>query len=188
MKPAMNGILLELRKDFINFVSSDGHRLTLYKIAHNNGKESTLLIPRKGLITVKQLLINDDSPITIKFNKDSILMVADDYKIYSRLIDEKFPDYEKVIPRENNKIATIDREIFLSSLKRISLYAMQSTNQVRLDITNDMIKVSAEDKDTASSAQESLKCNYNEQDISIGFNARFSNRISKCFRYRRNRV
>ena len=90
-----------------------------------------------------------------------------------RLIDEKYPDYENVIPVDNNNIMSIDRNEFLSSLKRIAIYANKTTHQVRLKITGSELQISAEDLDFSNEANERLSCEHDGEDIEIGFNARF---------------
>jgi len=90
-----------------------------------------------------------------------------------RLIDERYPDYENVIPADNDNIMTINRMEFLSSLKRIAIYANKTTNQVKLKITGSELQISAEDLDFSNEANERLSCEHDGEDIVIGFNARF---------------
>ena len=90
-----------------------------------------------------------------------------------RLIDERFPDYENVIPANNDNQMTINRMELLNSLKRISIYANRTTNQVRLKITGSELQISAEDLDFSNEANERLSCEHDGEDIEIGFNARF---------------
>jgi len=90
-----------------------------------------------------------------------------------RLIDERFPDYENVIPLDNDNVMTIERDRLLSSLKRISIYANKTTHQVRLKITGSELMISAEDLDFANEANERLACEHSGEDIEIGFNAKF---------------
>jgi len=90
-----------------------------------------------------------------------------------RLIDERYPEYENVIPADNNNLMTIDRMEILNSLKRIAIYANKTTNQVRLKITGSELQISAEDIDFSNEANERLSCVHDGNDIEIGFNARF---------------
>ena len=89
------------------------------------------------------------------------------------LIDERFPDYENVIPADNENHMSINRMEILNSLKRISIYANKTTNQVRLKITGSELQISAEDLDFSNEANERLSCEHDGEDIEIGFNARF---------------
>jgi len=90
-----------------------------------------------------------------------------------RLIDERYPDYENVIPANNQNTMAINRGELLSSLKRISIYANKTTNQVRVKITGSELQVSAEDLDFSNEANERLSCEHDGEDIEIGFNAKF---------------
>jgi DNA polymerase-3 subunit beta len=90
-----------------------------------------------------------------------------------RLIDERFPDYENVIPTQNPIKMTIGRGDLLGALKRISIYANKTTHQVRLKITGSELQISAEDLDFANEANERLSCEHEGEDIEIGFNAKF---------------
>ena len=90
-----------------------------------------------------------------------------------RLIDERFPDYENVIPLDNNNTVVVKKDELLSSLKRIAIYANKTTHQVRLKITGSELLVSAEDLDFSNEANERLSCEHDGEDLEIGFNARF---------------
>ena len=90
-----------------------------------------------------------------------------------RLIDERYPDYENVIPAENPNILSLDKSAFLGSLKRISIYANKTTHQVRLKIAGSELQISAEDLDFSNEANERLACEFNGEDMEIGFNAKF---------------
>ena len=97
-------------------------------------------------------------------------------KMICRLIDERFPDYDNVIPTQNNIQMSIERSDFLGALKRISIYANKTTHQVRLKITGSELQISAEDLDFSNEANERLSCEHDGEDIEIGFNAKFLDR------------
>jgi DNA polymerase-3 subunit beta len=90
-----------------------------------------------------------------------------------RLIDGKYPNYDAVIPKNNPNILTIERAPFINSIRRVALYANQSTNQVRLKISGQELTLSAEDIDYANEAKERLTCSYEGEDMEIGFNSKF---------------
>jgi DNA polymerase-3 subunit beta len=89
------------------------------------------------------------------------------------LLDEKYPEYSAVIPQENPNVITISRTDLLSSINRISIFASKTTHQVRLKITGNDLTVSAEDIEMANEATEKINCEYDGEDMEIGFNARF---------------
>jgi DNA polymerase-3 subunit beta len=91
----------------------------------------------------------------------------------SRLIDERYPDYEAIIPRNNPNKLTIDRSLFLNCLKRVVIFANKATNQVRLKVGGNELNISSEDLDFSNEAHERLSCQYEGQDMEIGFNAKF---------------
>ncbi|MBL7851271.1 MAG: DNA polymerase III subunit beta, partial [Cyclobacteriaceae bacterium] len=156
------------------FVSTDGHRLVRYRrtdVKSDNG--STIIIPRKALNLLKATLPTENTDVTIDFNAANAFFKFGTIRMICRLIDERFPDYENVIPSSSTIKMTINRADFLSSLKRISIYANKTTHQVRLKITGSELQVSAEDLDFSNEANERLACEHEGEDIEIGFNARF---------------
>jgi DNA polymerase-3 subunit beta len=90
-----------------------------------------------------------------------------------RLIDGKYPNYEAVIPKENPNVLTIDRAQLLSSIKRVSLFSNKTTHQIKLKLVGSELSLFAEDIDFSSEATERLTCNYDGDDLEIGFNSRF---------------
>jgi DNA polymerase-3 subunit beta len=96
-----------------------------------------------------------------------------DTKMICRLIDGKYPNYNAVIPTENPNKLTINRNALLSSVKRVSIFSNKTTHQVRLKMTGSELNVSAEDLDFANEANERLTCQYEGEDMEIGFNSRF---------------
>ena len=174
LRPAMTGVYMNLTDTNTTFVSTDGHRLIRYRrvdVASDNG--NTIIIPRKALNLLKTTLPTENTSVTVEFNVSNAFFKFGNIKMICRLIDERFPDYENVIPMDNTNKMTIDRSEFLSSLKRIAIYANKTTHQVRLKITGSELQISAEDLDFANEANERLSCEHDGEDIEIGFNARF---------------
>ena len=174
LRPAMTGVYVNLGDKNTTFVSTDGHRLVRYRradVKSDNG--STIIIPRKALNLLKATLPSENTDVTIDFNPSNAFFKFGTIRMICRLIDERFPDYENVIPATSTIKMTINRTDFLSSLKRISIYANKTTHQVRLKITGSELQVSAEDLDFSNEANERLSCEHEGEDIEIGFNARF---------------
>lgn len=174
LRPAMTGVYMNLTDTNTTFVSTDGHRLIRYRrvdVASDNS--SAIIIPRKALNLLKATLPSEITNVTVEFNMSNAFFKFNNIKMICRLIDERFPDYENVIPAENNNVMTIDRGELLSSLKRIAIYANKTTHQVRLKITGSELQISAEDLDFANEANERLSCEHDGEDIEIGFNAKF---------------
>ncbi|MCS6821072.1 MAG: DNA polymerase III subunit beta [Microscillaceae bacterium] len=159
LRPSMTGVFFKLASQEAVFVSTDGHKLVKYTHKGLQSKtESGVIIPKKALALLKAALPNDDTELRIDFNSSNIFFKFGEVSLVCRLIDEKYPDYESAIPHHNDKRVRIDRNEFLSSLKRLSIYANKITNQIRLKIESDVLTIFAEDLDYANEAQESLNC------------------------------
>jgi DNA polymerase-3 subunit beta len=174
LRPAMTGVYMNLGEKNATFVATDGHRLVRYRrtdLKSENG--NSIIIPRKALNLLKATLPTENTDVSIDFNMSNAFFKFGNIRMICRLIDERFPDYENVIPASSTIKMTINRVDFLSSLKRISIYANKTTHQVRLKITGSELQVSAEDLDFSNEANERLSCEHEGEDIEIGFNAKF---------------
>lgn len=174
LRPAMTGVYVNLGEKNTTFVATDGHRLVRYRrtdVKSDNG--SSIIIPRKALNLLKATLPTENQPVNIDFNLSNAFFKFGNIRMICRLIDERFPDYENVIPTQNNIKMTIGRSELLGALKRISIYANKTTHQVRLKITGSELQISAEDLDFSNEANERLSCEHEGEDIEIGFNAKF---------------
>ena len=176
LRPAMTGVFFKLSSQLCSFVSTDGHRLVKYirKDVKGDEVEHDMIIPRKSLNLLKSILPTEkSSEIKLEFNASNAFFSYENVKMVCRLIDERYPDYENVIPSDNSNIITLDKSDILSSLKRISIYANKTTNQVRLKVSGSEILISAEDLDFSNEANERISCDHDGDDIEIGFNAKF---------------
>ena len=174
LRPAMTGVYLNLNDSNTTFVATDGHRLIRYRrVDIVSDMDNSMIIPRKALNLLKTTLPGESTPVSVEYNVSNAYFKFDQIQMICRLIDERFPDYENVIPVDNQNKMVIDRLEFLSSLKRIAIYANKTTHQVRLKITGSELLISAEDLDFSNEANERLSCDHDGEDIEIGFNARF---------------
>ncbi|MEQ8583337.1 MAG: DNA polymerase III subunit beta [Marinoscillum sp.] len=174
LRPAMTGVYIKLDETNTTFVATDSHRLIRYRrvdiasdMAHN------MIIPRKALTLLKSTLPSENTNVNLEFNASNAFFSFNNVKMICRLIDERFPDYENVIPSDNENAMNINKSELLSSLKRIAIYANKTTHQVRLKITGSELLISAEDLDFSNEASERLSCEHDGEDIEIGFNAKF---------------
>ncbi|MDR6560006.1 MULTISPECIES: DNA polymerase III subunit beta [Arcicella] len=174
LRPAMTGVYVQLSPEYTNFVATDGHRLIRYKRSDVKSEyDSTMIIPRKALNLLKSSLPSDDTTVTSDFSTSNAFFSFNNVRMICRLIDERFPDYENAIPKNNPNVLTINRSEFLGSLKRISIYSNKTTHQIRLKLSNNDLVISAEDLDYSNEANERLMCDYEGDEMEIGFNAKF---------------
>lgn len=174
LRPAMSGVYMDFNEHSATFVATDGHRLSRY-IRSDVGvaTQRPLIVPRKTLALLNTALSNESQRVNITFNDSHVYFKMPHMSIVSRLIDERYPDYENVIPTNHPNKLTIDRASFLSSLRRIAIYANKTTHQVKLSIVGSDLQIFAEDFDFSNEANERLTCEYEGDDLAIGFNAKF---------------
>ena len=174
LRPIMSGVFFQFSSENSTFVATDAHKLVRYvRTDYTSDKLVEFIMPKKPLNILKGILINDDFDVNIEFNESNAKFIFSNLALTCRLIDGKYPNYEAVIPKENPNVLTIDRALFLNSTKRVSIFSNKTTHQIRLKITGNELIISAEDLDYSNKAEERLSCNYNGDDIQIGFNSRF---------------
>jgi DNA polymerase-3 subunit beta len=175
LKPALTGLYLDIAKEDITFVSTDGNKLVKYRKTNIGIDQPTsFILPRKALNVLKASYMGmEEDEIEVQFNKVNALFKFEDTTIVCRLIDERFPDYNSAIPVELPNQMTINRHDLIDSLKRIQIFANKTTYQVRFNITGNELQLTSQDLDYANEAHERLSCEYSGEDMEIGFSARF---------------
>jgi DNA polymerase III subunit beta len=174
LRPSMTGVFLKLDETNATFVATDSHRLIRYRrVDIVSDMSHSMIIPRKALTLLKATLPSEVTNVAMEFNTSNAFFDFNRIKMICRLIDERYPDYENVIPADNENNVTIGKAELLSSLKRIAIYANKTTHQVRLKITGSELMISSEDLDFSNEANERLVCEHDGEDIEIGFNAKF---------------
>ena len=174
LRPAMTGVFCQLSPQNITFVATDAHKLVRYR--RNDTKSdaaASFILPKKALTLLKASLGSDDSAVSLEYNSTSAFFRFGNINLICRLIDERYPDYEDVIPQSNPNKLTLDRSQFLNSLRRVVIFANKTTHQVRLKINGSELNISSEDVDFSNEAHERLGCQYEGEDMEIGFNAKF---------------
>lgn len=172
-KAALNGIYFDLGENGATFVATDAHRLVRYRrLDVTVPNPTSFIVPQKALNLLKNSLdANDNKDIIIKYNENNAFFLTDDLLLVCRLIDQKYPDYENVIPVDNPNKLFISKQELLGTLRRVNIFANKSTHQVRFALKGSELEISSEDPDFANEAKETLKCMYEGEDIEIGFNA-----------------
>ena len=174
LRPVMTGVLFQFKEDETNFVSTDSHRLVVYKRTDLiNAEPIEFIMPKKPLAIFKNILANSGEDVTIEFNENMAKFTFGNNTWICRLIDGKYPNYTAVIPKENPNILTINRNLLLSSIRRASIMSNKSTNQVRFKLSGNILHLHAEDTEYANKADMQIPCDYNGEDINIGFSSKF---------------
>ena len=174
LRPVMNGIYIELSPEEMTFVASDAHKLVRYKRSDVKYSDvASFILPKKPASLLKNLLPREDSDVTLEFDEKNAFFTLSGFKLVCRLVEGKYPAYNSVIPLNNPNEMVTDRVEFYTTLKRVSVFANQASNLVRLKLTPTELIVSAQDIDFAISAVETIKCEYDGQPMEIGFKSTF---------------
>jgi DNA polymerase-3 subunit beta len=173
LRPAMTGVLLQFKGTDLCAVATDGHRLV--RVTHVGLKQSTLkkeiVVPAKAMMLLAKALTSDKCKISV--DSTHVQFSIGDTTLTSRLIEENYPNYESVIPLDNEKKLTISRDLLLAAVRRVSLYSSSTTHQVRFSMKKNEVRVAAEDIDFGGEAREKIPCHYDTDDLEIGFNASY---------------
>lgn len=175
MRLSMTGIYFQVAADKLTLVATDAHKLVKYEWKDIQGAdEGTFIVPRREMSLLKNVLAaKADSDVQVEFTAKNVRFDNGLVTISARLIDAKYPDYTGVIPAENPNELFINRLDLMSALKRVSLYASRTTHQIRLKLSGGVLHISAEDMDYAYKANHKINCEYNGEEMEIGFNAKF---------------
>ena len=175
IRPIMSGVLMEMTDNFLTFVATDAHKLVRYRrMDVKSDVVASFIMPKKPINQLKSILTTlADEPVRIEFNKTNASFVFGDYMLICRLIEGRYPNYDAVIPKQNPNHLTIDRQTFLSAIRRVAVFSSKATHQVRFRIAGQELTLTAEDIDFYNEAKERLTCSYEGDDMEIGFNSRF---------------
>jgi DNA polymerase-3 subunit beta len=174
LRPVMSGVFFQFSSQSLTFVATDAHKLVKYtRTDVTADKTAEFIMPKKPLNLLKGVLGGGDEEVTIEYNDANAKFTFDNFVLVCRLIDGKYPNYEAVIPKENPNKLTVDRASFLNSVRRVSIFSSKTTHQIRLKMAGTELNISAEDLDFSNKADERLSCDYQGDDMQIGFNSRF---------------
>lgn len=174
LRPVMTGIYIELSPEHMTFVASDAHKLVRYRRSDVTSENSaSFILPQKPAGLLKNILPKDDSAVNLQFDDKNATIEFSGYKLVCRLVEGNYPNYEAVIPKDNPNKLTIDRLDFYNSLRRVSVFSNQASNLIKLSMTANQLTVSAQDIDFSISAHERVKCQFEGDDMEIGFKSLF---------------
>ncbi len=174
----LNGIYLHAAKDgktsALRAVATDGHRLARYELALPDGAAGMpgVIVPRKTIAELRRLLDDAEGAIEVALSDTKIQFTFGSVELTSKLIDGSFPDYQRVIPQDNDKALTLDAKEFSQAVDRVSTISADKTRAVKLNIDKDRVTLSVVNPESGTATEE-LGANYSAGAIEIGFNARY---------------
>ena len=174
LRPVMNGVYFDFHTDDLTFVASDGHKLVrLRNLSVQSEERASFILPKKPATLLKNLLAKEEGLIRLQFDDNNAYVRCTNCEMVCRLIEGRYPNYNSVIPKENPFQVTIDRMFLLNALKRVSVFSNQSSSLIKLHLEDNLLTVSAQDIDFSTSAEERIPCEYNGDELSIGFKATY---------------
>jgi DNA polymerase-3 subunit beta len=176
MRPAMMGSLFEFTDDGLRFVTTDGHRLVnLQKKNIKANFNQQYVVPERAVSVLLKIL--DEKDVKIYMTKSYASFKLNDIELITRLIAQKYPDYNSVIPLENEFLLKVNTKDIHDSIRRMMLFSTSSTRRVKFSITKNSLEISAEDLDIGASGEEKVGCEYSGDDLEIGFNSAYVNDV-----------
>ncbi|NVK02436.1 MAG: DNA polymerase III subunit beta [Oceanospirillaceae bacterium] len=170
----LNGMLLEVSEDSLRAVATDGHRLatSISDAEVPAGSQHQIIVPRKGILELARLLQGGDAPVTLVIGASHIRANVGDYTFTSKLVDGKFPDYQRVIPKNGDKVLLGDRQELRQVFHRIAILSNEKYRGVRLSLSDGYLQVMANNPEQEE-AEETVAVDYQGPTIDIGFNVNY---------------
>jgi DNA polymerase-3 subunit beta len=180
LKPVLQGVLINMTKEGLTAVATDGHRLVrLIKTELKAGSfEGSIVVPVKFLSLLKPFL-NKDESLSLRISENHIMINIEGVRVSSRIIKDRYPDYENVIPKDNESELTINKNDLLGSVKRVSIFSNKSTKQIALSLDINKITISTEDPENITTGKESIDCLYSGKPMIIGYNSQYLGDVLK---------
>jgi DNA polymerase-3 subunit beta len=174
LRPVMNGIFFDLTPDDVTFVASDAHKLVRYKRSDVKADATAaFILPKKPATLLKNILPRETGKVQIEFDDKNAHITLTNYTLVCRLVEGNYPSYNAVIPTDNPNNMIVDRLEFLNKLKLVSVLSNQASNLVKLEVKGNELTVSAQDIDFSYSAYEKINCQYEGDEMEIGFKSAF---------------
>lgn len=170
----LNGLSLEMEGDLIRSVATDGHRLALSRLTLDGVAFPTkqVIIPRKGVMEILRLISDEDTMVKVQIGSNHIRLYSADFIFTSKLVDGRFPDYRRVLPRDGDKIITSDKVVLRDALTRASILSNEKFKGIRIDLANSELKITANNPEQEE-AEEIVDVDYTGDSLEIGFNVSY---------------
>ena len=174
LRPVMNGIFFDLKEDYLAMVATDAHRLVkLLRPSIKATEPIQFILPKKPASLLKNVLAKETEEVTITCGAKNVRFAFGRMLMVCRQIEGRFPNYDAVIPQNNQNVVMVDRQTIYNACKRVSVFANSSTSQLKLALSENQIRISAQDIDFSTSAEETISCSYDGMPMAIGFKAPF---------------
>lgn len=174
LRPVMNGIFFDLAEDKVTLVATDAHRLVRYTNTSIHVPQATsFILPKKPAMLLRQVLAKETEDVLITFGQKNAKFAFGQTVIVCRQIEGRFPNYNAVIPQNNQNKVIVDRQTIVNACKRVAVFANTGTSLLKLALSENQIKISAQDIDFSTSAEETIACDYSGMPMAIGFKAPF---------------
>lgn len=174
IRPIMTGIFWDIHPDEVIFVASDTHKLVRYitrEVAP--GFERGFIMPSKPANILKNIIGKEDM-VNIRIGDKGAAFTFGDFTLTCRFIKGNYPNYNRVIPTDNPFTVTVDRQSLLNAMRRVAIFASKASSLVKIEMTQGIMKLAAQDLDYGTSAEEKVLCDYQGNDMTIGFNSAFT--------------
>lgn len=171
----LNGMLIEHTADHLRMVATDGHRLAMVTFANDNesvGESSQSILPRKGVMELARLLDDSETEVEISIGTNHFRLLSEDMEFTSKLVDGKFPDYQKVVPQGGEKLILSNRQNLKAAFSRASILSNEKYRGVRLQLSQDLLRITANNPEQEQ-AEEEVALDYSGGDLEIGFNVSY---------------
>jgi DNA polymerase-3 subunit beta len=174
LRPALMGVFVQILPDEFRMVATDGHRLSkiVDKQFKSKNKPVNMIVPPKAVQLVLKNIASEGMTKMIVEEK-MLCFIFDNTTLFTRLVEGQYPDYERVIPDDNTNLLTVDKDLLISTVKRVSLFSNAFTHQIRFSLGKNQMNVLSEDLDLGGEAKEELKVHYEADPIEIGYNAMY---------------
>ena len=167
----LNGMLLELGEGYIRSVATDGHRLAMSSLSQDSGNEAMkqVIIPRKGVLELQRLLGDLEGEIEVSFGANHLCARSKYFTMTTKLVDGKFPDYDRVIPKNGDKVVFADKLELKQALIRTAILSNEKFRGIRVNLSAGQLKLSANNPEQEE-AEETVTVDYDGVDLEVGFN------------------
>ncbi len=170
LRPVMNGVFFDLKPEAAYLAATDGHKLVRTTVPSITFEQATgFVLPKKPATLLKNVLKKDNSTVSVRFNGRNAVFSFDEGELICRLTEGRYPLYNSVIPTNNNNFVTVNRRFLIGTLRRVIPFANDSSQLVRFRILSGKMEISSEDIDFSTSAKEEVACEYDGNQIVIGF-------------------